>query len=172
MVPELRMSLAGPIVSQRRFYPWSFVSYNVRVLLIRINSEAAMRAINNSRFKGEDSAFKIYSNSAGVFMRMVKNSFIEKTNVEGTHWNCLIEAIPMCTYNNTHRGNSNVYLQHMLLKLRKKTIWKFTFSKYHVQLSLPPISIEIPVTLLLHDSYIYKFEFINYLFVNLLVAWM
>ena len=31
-----------------------------------------------------------------------------------------------------HRGNSNVYLQHMLLKIRKKTIWKFTFSKYHV----------------------------------------
>ena len=30
---------------------------------------------------------------------MVKNSFIEKTYVEGTHWNCLIEAIPMCTYN-------------------------------------------------------------------------
>ena len=30
------------------------------------------------------------------------------------------------------RGNSNVYLQYMLLKIRKKTIWKFTFSKYHV----------------------------------------
>ena len=43
---------------------------------------------------------------------MVKNSFIEKTNVVGTHWN---------------RGNSDVYLRHMLLKIRKKTIWKFTF---------------------------------------------
>ena len=30
---------------------------------------------------------------------MVKNPFIEKTYVEDTHWNCLIEAIPMCTYN-------------------------------------------------------------------------
>ena len=30
---------------------------------------------------------------------MVKNSFIEKKYVVGTHWNCLIEAIPMCTYN-------------------------------------------------------------------------
>ena len=30
---------------------------------------------------------------------MVKNSFIEKTYVVGIHWNCLIEAIPMSTYN-------------------------------------------------------------------------
>ena len=30
---------------------------------------------------------------------MVKNSFIERTYVVGIHWNCLIEAIPMCTYN-------------------------------------------------------------------------
>ena len=29
---------------------------------------------------------------------MVKTSFIEKTYVVGTHWNCLIEAIPICTY--------------------------------------------------------------------------
>ena len=80
---------------------------------------------------------------------MVKNSFIEKTYVAGTHWNCLIEAIPMCTY-------SNVYLQHMLLKIRKKTIWKFnlhfpsimsivfTSFKHHKL----PICVKIPVTLL------------------------
>ena len=30
---------------------------------------------------------------------MVKNSFIEKTYVVGTHWNCLKETIPMYTYN-------------------------------------------------------------------------
>ena len=82
---------------------------------------------------------------------MVKKSFIEKTNVVGTHW------------------NSNVYLQHMLLKIRKKTIWKFTFSKYHVSFKHPklPISIKIPVTtancLYLHDSYSSKFEFMIYL---------
>ena len=37
---------------------------------------------------------------------MAKSSFIEKTYVVGrpTHWNCLIEAIPMCTYN--IRGNN------------------------------------------------------------------
>ena len=38
-----------------------------------------------------------------------------------------------------------------------------------------PISTKIPVTLLqivyLHDSYISKFEFVNYLFPNLVVAW-
>ena len=26
-----------------------------------------------------------------------KHSFIKLTYVEGAHWNCLIEAIPMCT---------------------------------------------------------------------------
>ena len=47
-----------------------------------------------------------------------------------------------------------MYLQHMLLKIRKKTFWKFTFSMFmsivfssfkHPKL---PISIKIPVTLL------------------------
>ena len=40
-----------------------------------------------------------------------ENSIIEKTYVVGTHWNCL---------------------QHMSLKIRKKTIWKFINTKYHV----------------------------------------
>ena len=26
-------------------------------------------------------------------------TFIEKKNVVGTHWNCLYDVIPMCTYN-------------------------------------------------------------------------
>ena len=34
-----------------------------------------------------------------------------------------------------------------------------------------PISMKIPVTQL-HDSYISKFEFMNYFFANLLVAWL
>ena len=29
----------------------------------------------------------------------MKNVYIEKTYVVGTHWNYLYEAIPMCTYN-------------------------------------------------------------------------
>ena len=47
-----------------------------------------------------------------------------------------------------------MYLQQMLLKIRKKTIWKFTYSKYHVHclnhFKHPklPICIKIPVTLL------------------------
>ena len=28
-----------------------------------------------------------------------ENSFTKKTYDVGSHWNCLIEAIPMCTYN-------------------------------------------------------------------------
>ena len=73
------------------------------------------------------------------------------------------------------RGYFNVYLQHMLLKIRKKTIWKITFSKYHVHsFKHPklPISIKIPVCLYLHDNSISKFEFMNYLFANLLVVWL
>ena len=76
-----------------------------------------------------------------------------------------------------------MYLQHMLL-IKRKTVLKFTFipsiisvvfaSFEHLKL---PISIKIPVTLLqnclyLHDSYISKFEFMNYLFANLLVTWL
>ena len=43
----------------------------------------------------------------------------------------LIYCKDMCcryTFELPHRGNSNVYLHHMLLKIRKKTIWKFTLS--------------------------------------------
>ena len=58
---------------------------------------------------------------------MMKNSLIEKRYVVGTHWN-----LP-------HRGNSVVHLQHMLLKTRKKTIWKFTFSKYHFHFFYVPV---------------------------------
>ena len=63
---------------------------------------------------------------------MVKNSFIEKT--------CCGHTLEL-----PHRGNSNVYLQHMLLKIRKKTIWKVScpLSFKHPKL---PISIKIPVT--------------------------
>ena len=35
-----------------------------------------------------------------------------------------------------------------------------------------PISIKIHVPLYLHDSFISKFEFMNYLFANLLVVWL
>ena len=42
---------------------------------------------------------------------MVKNSFIEKTYVVGTHWNCLIEAIPMYTYNIATENKEENYLE-------------------------------------------------------------
>ena len=77
-----------------------------------------------------------------------------------------------------HRGNSNVYLQHMLLKIRKKTIWKFIFSKYHVHCLylfkhlIQPISIKIPVTLLQIVYICMTAISMNYLFANLLVAWL
>ena len=78
-------------------------------------------------------------------------------------------------------GNSNVYLQHMLLKIREKNIWKFTFSNYNVHIvstfvkhSKLPISIKIPVTLLqiIYNCMTSKLEFMNYLFDSLLVAWL
>ena len=48
-----------------------------------------------------------------------KHSFIKLTYVEGTHWNSLYEAIPMCTNN------------IMLLKIRKP-ILKYTLIKNHL----------------------------------------
>ena len=47
-----------------------------------------------------------------------KHSFIE--------WTCCRYKLEL-----PHRGNSNVYQQHMLLKLRKR-ILKYTLNKYHV----------------------------------------
>ena len=31
--------------------------------------------------------------------KLKKVSLISVTSIVSTHWNCLIEAIPMCTYN-------------------------------------------------------------------------
>ena len=82
----------------------------------------------------------------------MKNSFIEKNiccryTLDVTHWMLKahigiasmrqFEAISMCTYN-------------MLLKIRKKTFWKFAFSIVFTCFKHPkmPICIKIPVTLL------------------------
>ena len=70
-----------------------------------------------------------------------------------------------------------MYQQHMLMKLRKP-ILKYTLNKYHVHW-LPsfihlklPISIKMANCLYLHDSYITKFDLVNYAFANLVVAWL
>ena len=73
-----------------------------------------------------------------------------------------------------------MYQQYMLLKLRKP-ILKYTLSKYHVHwissFKHLKISIKIPVTifmancLYLHEGYITKFDFMNYAFAKLVVAW-
>ena len=69
-----------------------------------------------------------------------------------------------------------MYQQHMLLKLRKPFL-KYTLNKYHVHwlssfkhLKLL-ISIKMANCLCLHDSYISKFDFMNYAFAKLVVAW-
>ena len=68
---------------------------------------------------------------------VVKNSFIEKTYVVGTHRNCLIKAIPICTTTYVTENKEENYLE----------IYIFQVS---CPLSLPllPIGIKIPVTLL------------------------
>ena len=67
-----------------------------------------------------------FTETQKVVKKFVKNlfygeklAFIEWTYVVGAHWNCVYEAI------------SNVYQQHMLLKLRKP-ILKYNLNKYHV----------------------------------------
>ena len=81
-----------------------------------------------------------------------------------------------------HRGNSNLYLQIMSLKIRKKSILNLHFQ---VPCPLSLTLVNIPNCQLVfkflslyyklfkvHESYISKFEFMNYLFANLLVAWL
>ena len=58
---------------------------------------------------------------------MVINSFIEKKKHKKTHICCRNTLeLPLL-------GNSNVYQQHMLMKI-KKTILKFTVTKYGISL--------------------------------------
>ena len=99
---------------------------------------------------------------------MVNNSFIEKIYVVGTHWNCLIEAISMCTYN------------IMLLKIRRKLFGNLHFPSI---MSIVLTSFKHPNQyfntchymancLYLHGSYITKLDFINYAFAKLVLAWL
>ena len=68
-----------------------------------------------------------------------------------------------------------MYQQHMLLKLRK-AILKYTLNKYHVHWLSSFKHLKLPVSNIncfyLHDSYITKFDFMNYAFVKLVVAWL
>ena len=70
-----------------------------------------------------------------------------------------------------------MYEQHMILKISKLML-NYTLNKYHVHWLSSfkhfklPISIKIPVTICLHDSYITKFNFMNYAFAKLVVAWL
>ena len=89
----------------------------------------------------------------------------------------MMNAPRRCTLKLPLSDNSNVYQQHMLLKLRKP-ILKYTLNKYHVHWLYSfkhiklTISIKIPVTIYLHDSYITKFNFhVNDAFAKLVVAW-
>ena len=73
---------------------------------------------------------------------MMKNSFIEKTYVAGTYWNCLYEAIPMCTYNICYWKQG----RKLFGNLHFPRLLSIVFTSFkHPKL---PISIKIPVILL------------------------
>ena len=70
-----------------------------------------------------------------------------------------------------------MYQQHMLLKLINLFL-KYTFNKYHVhwpssfkQLKMPNTCHYMANCLYLQDSYKTKFDFMNYAFAKLVVAW-
>ena len=71
---------------------------------------------------------------------LVKNSFIEKTYVVGTHWNCLVEAIPMWIYNICYWKQGKLF-GNLLPSIMSIDSASFKQPKL-------PISIKIPVTLL------------------------
>ena len=92
-----------------------------------------------------------------------KHAFIEKIYVVGTHLEFLIEAFPLCTTYVTEIKETyfEIYTKQVLCPL--------AFLSQHLKLS---ISFKIVNCLYLHDSYITKFDFVNYAFANLLVAWL
>ena len=73
-----------------------------------------------------------------------------------------------------------MYQQHMLLKIRKP-ILKYTLNKNHVHWLSSFKHLKLPFRkdtchymancLLLHESYITKFDFMKYAFAKLVVAW-
>ena len=72
-----------------------------------------------------------------------------------------------------HRDNSNDVIDIRKNNLKLTFIPStmpivFTYCK-HLEL---PFSIKIFVTINMHDSYISKFEFVNYFFANLVVVWL
>ena len=84
-------------------------------------------------------------------MKVVEILFNEANGEKLIYWK---DIWFMYTLELAHRGNSNAYLQHMLLKIRKKvfgnlhipSIMSIVFTSFkHPKL---PISIKIPVTLL------------------------
>ena len=81
-----------------------------------------------------------------------------------------------------HRDNSNLYLQHYVTENKEGNYLEIDIFQVSCPLSLPLLNIPNCQSVLkflspccclyLHDSYISKFEFMNYLFANLLVAWL
>ena len=72
-----------------------------------------------------------------------------------------------------------MYIQHMLLEKTKENYLTSIMSIVFASLKHPilPVSIKIPVTMLkivyiFYVSHISKFDFMNYLFANLVVAWL
>ena len=88
---------------------------------------------------------------------MVKNSFIEKTYVVGTHSNRLIEATTYVT-ENEEENYLEIYIFQVSCPFSLPLL-------NHLKL---PISIKIPVAVYLHDGYSSSTTF----FANLVVAWL
>ena len=75
-----------------------------------IKKKKMLRTDGHARTDNVKTVYPPQTKFAGGIMKVVENlffkkkaygekRFIEKSYVVGTHWNCLIEAIPMCTYN-------------------------------------------------------------------------
>ena len=100
---------------------------------------------------------------------MLKNSFIEKTYVVATHRNCLygiasmrqFQCVPT-TYVTENKESSYFKLEIYILPVSGPLSCLTSFKHPKV-----PISFKIYYKLF---SYISKFEFMNYIFANLLVA--
>ena len=98
----------------------------------------------------------------------MKNLFIEKTYVVGTHWNCLIEAIQMCTYN-IFRCVTTTYVTEN----KEENYLEIYIFQVSCPLSLPLLNIpncqSVLKFLLLFCKlflFISEFKFMNYLFAN------
>ena len=70
------------------------------------------------------------------FIETVNSKVVENWYVVGTHWNCLFEAIPMCTNNIYFTGNKDNYFEIYTYQVLKVCPFSIHFKDLKLSISI------------------------------------